>query len=307
MLSQIEAVAKTPASVLILGESGVGKEMVARAIHANSPRENKPLVKVNCASVPKELFESEFFGHVRGSFTGAFSDRIGRLQLAAGGTLFLDEIGEIPKDLQVKLLRAIQEREFERVGDDKTTKVDVRIIAATNRDLKADIEAGNFREDLFYRLSVFPIEVPPLRERSKDIGALAIQFLDDICKEQGRDALTLTQQQINTLCNYSWPGNIRELKNVIERAVILTKGDRLRLDLAMPNDNESPVSIESDSEEFVTDAILRGKEKLNMIAVLRHTKWRISSVDGAAALLGIKPSAFTYRMKAYGINQSDFK
>ena len=204
-------------------------------------------------------------------------------------------------------MRAIQEREFERVGDDKTTKVDVRIIAATNRDLKADIEAGNFREDLFYRLSVFPIEVPPLRERSKDIGALAIQFLDDICKEQGRDALTLTQQQINTLCNYSWPGNIRELKNVIERAVILTKGDRLRLDLAMPNDNESPVSIESDSEEFVTDAILRGKEKLNMLAVLRHTKWRISSVDGAAALLGIKPSAFTYRMKAYGINQSDFK
>ena len=306
MLSQIEAVAKTPASVLILGESGVGKEMVARAIHANSPRVNKPLVKVNCASVPKELFESEFFGHVRGSFTGAFSDRVGRLQLAEGGTLFLDEVGEIPIDLQVKLLRALQEHEFERVGDDKTTKVDVRIIAATNRDLKADIEAGNFREDLFYRLSVFPIEVPPLRERSKDIGALAIQFLDDICKEQGRDALTLTQQQINTLCNYSWPGNIRELKNVIERAVILTKGDRLRLDLAMPNDNKSPVSIEPDSEEFVTDAILREKEKLNMLAILRHTKWRISGVDGAAELLGIKPSTFTYRMKVYGINQSDY-
>ncbi len=308
-LAQIEAVAKTPTSVLILGESGVGKEMVARAIHANSPRVDKPLVKVNCASIPKDLFESEFFGHVRGSFTGAHRDRIGRLHLAAGGTLFLDEIGEIPMDLQGKLLRALQEHEFERVGDDKTIKVDVRIIAATNRDLKAEVAAGRFREDLYYRLSVFPIEVPPLRERSKDIGSLAIQFLDNVCKEQGRETLTLTRQQIDSLNSYDWPGNIRELKNVVERAVILTKGNRLRLDLAMPNDNavkKTLVSIATD-DDFVTDAVFREKEKTNMVSVLRYTNWRISGTDGAAELLGIKPSTLAYRMKAYGIKQSDFK
>ncbi len=308
-LAQIEAVAKTPTSVLILGESGVGKEMVARAIHANSPRADKPLVKVNCASIPKDLFESEFFGHVRGSFTGAHRDRIGRIHLAAGGTLFLDEIGEIPIDLQGKLLRALQEHEFERVGDDKTIKVDVRIIAATNRDLKAEVAAGRFREDLYYRISVFPIEVPPLRERNKDIGALAIQFLDSVCKEQGRDTLTLTRQQIDSLCQYNWPGNIRELKNVIERAVILSKGNRLRLDLAMPNDNKikkTLVTIAPDDEEFVTDATFREKEKLNIVAVLRHTNWRISGTDGAAELLGIKPSTLAYRMKVYGIKQSGY-
>ncbi len=308
-LAQIEAVSKTPTSVLILGESGVGKEMVARAVHAHSTRADKPLVKVNCASIPKDLFESEFFGHVRGSFTGAHRDRIGRLHLAAGGTLFLDEIGEIPLDLQGKLLRALQEHEFERVGDDKTIKVDVRIIAATNRDLKAEVAAGRFREDLYYRLSVFPIEVPPLRERSKDIGALAIQFLNNVCEEQGRDKLTLTQQQIDSLSGYNWPGNIRELKNVIERAVILTQGNRLRLDLAMPNDNAAKktlISIKPDNEEFVTDAIFREKEKLNMVSVLRYTNWRISGTDGAAELLGIKPSTLTYRMKVYGINQADY-
>jgi len=308
-LAQIEAVAKTPTSVLILGESGVGKEMVARAIHANSPRVDKPLVKVNCASIPKNLFESEFFGHVRGSFTGAHRDRIGRLHLAAGGTLFLDEIGEIPIDLQGKLLRALQEHEFERVGDDKTIKVDVRIIAATNRDLKAEVAAGRFREDLYYRLSVFPIEVPPLRERSKDIGSLAIQFLDNVCKEQGRETLTLTRQQIDSLCSYSWPGNIRELKNVIERAVILTKGNRLRLDIAMPNDKQTKktsVPIASDDETFVTDVIFREREKSNMVSVLRYTNWRISGTDGAAELLGIKPSTLAYRMKVFGIKQSDY-
>ncbi|MCH9638382.1 MAG: sigma 54-interacting transcriptional regulator [Betaproteobacteria bacterium] len=311
-LAQIEAVAKTPTSVLILGESGVGKEMVARAIHANSPRMDKPLVKVNCASIPKNLFESEFFGHVRGSFTGAHRDRIGRLHLAAGGTLFLDEIGEIPLDLQGKLLRALQEHEFERVGDDKTIKVDVRIIAATNRDLKAEVAVGRFREDLYYRLSVFPIEVPPLRERCKDIGSLAIQFLDNVCKEQGRETLTLTRQQIDSLSNYSWPGNIRELKNVIERAVILTKGNRLRLDIAMPNDKEtmnssnSSAPVAADDGAFVSDAIFREKEKENLVSVLRYTKWRISGTDGAAELLGIKPSTLTYRMKVFGIKQSDY-
>ncbi|MCO6427383.1 sigma 54-interacting transcriptional regulator [Nitrosomonas communis] len=308
-LAQIEAVAKTSTSVLILGESGVGKEMVARAIHANSSRADKPLVKVNCASIPKDLFESEFFGHVRGSFTGAHRDRVGRLHLAAGGTLFLDEVGEIPLDLQGKLLRALQEHEFERVGDDKTIKVDVRIVAATNRDLKAEVEAGRFRKDLYYRLSIFPIEVPPLRERIQDIGPLAIQFLNNICKELGRDPLTLTRQQLDSLNRYHWPGNIRELKNVIERAVILTKGSRLRLDLAMSHNhqNEKPlIAAPPENNEFVTDAIFREQEKLNMVAVLRHTNWRISGTDGAAELLGIKPSTFAYRMKVYGIKQSDY-
>lgn len=312
-LAQIEAVAKTNTSVLILGESGVGKEMVARAIHANSTRADKPLVKVNCASVPKDLFESEFFGHVRGSFTGAHRDRVGRLHLATGGTLFLDEVGEIPPDLQGKLLRALQEQEFERVGDDKTIKVDVRIVAATNRDLKAEVEAGRFRMDLYYRLSTFPLEVPPLRERIEDIGPLAMQFLKNICQEFGRDPLKLAHHQLDQLNSYSWPGNIRELKNIIERAVILTKGHKLRLDLAMPDHihrDSQPVNqlLVRSAEEtmLLTDADFREQEKMNMIAVLKSTNWRISGTDGAAELLGVKPSTLAYRMKIYCINKSDY-
>jgi len=307
-LAQIEAVAQTPASVLILGESGVGKEMIARAIHIHSSRADKPLVKVNCASIPKELFESEFFGHVRGAFTGAHRDRIGRFQLAAGGTLFLDEVGEIPLALQGKLLRALQEREFERVGDDKTVKVDVRIVAATNRDLEAEIKAGRFREDLFYRLSVFPIEVLPLRKRPGDIAPLALHFLEQTCRELGRDPLRLTQQQAASLKIHTWPGNIRELKNVIERAVILTKGDRLRLDLAMPSDLPTQPAEDTtppNQSEILTDAAFRDMEKANMIAALRHTGWRISGPDGAADLLGLKPSTLTYRMKVFGIQRRD--
>lgn len=311
-LAQIEAVARTPTSVLILGESGVGKEMVARAIHANSARADKPLIKVNCASIPKALFESEFFGHVRGSFTGAHRDRIGRLHLAAGGTLFLDEVGEIPLDLQGKLLRALQEQEFERVGDDKTIKVDVRIVAATNRDLKAEVEAGRFRMDLYYRLSIFPVEVPPLRERIEDIGPLATQFLNNICREFGRDPLKLTRLQLDQLSSYNWPGNIRELKNVIERAVILTKGQKLRLDLAMPDHihRDTPVNKPSagsiEQTKLLTDADFREQEKMNMIAVLKSTNWRISGTNGAAELLGVKPSTLAYRMKVYRIDKSEY-
>lgn len=311
-LAQIEAVARTPTSVLILGESGVGKEMVARAIHANSTRADKPLIKVNCASIPKELFESEFFGHVRGSFTGAHRDRVGRLHLAAGGTLFLDEVGEIPLDLQGKLLRALQEQEFERVGDDKTIKVDVRIVAATNRNLKAEVEAGRFRMDLYYRLSIFPVEVPPLRERIEDIGPLAMQFLKNICQEFGRDPLNLTRLQLDQLSNYNWPGNIRELKNIIERAVILTKGQKLRLDLAMPDHihRDTPVNQPSagsaEQTGLLTDADFREQEKMNMIAVLKSTNWRISGADGAAKLLGVKPSTLAYRMKVYRIDKSEY-
>ena len=306
-MAQIDAVAATPANVLILGESGVGKEMVARAIHEKSERADRPLVKVNCASIPKELFESEFFGHVKGAFTGAHRDRVGRLQLADGGTVFLDEVGEIPLDLQGKLLRALQEREFERVGDDRTIKVDVRVVAATNRDLEAEVKAGRFREDLYYRLGVFPILVPPLRDRPEDIGPLAEHFLARTCAELGRDPLRLSKQQVQRLRAHRWPGNIRELRNIVERAVILSTGNRARFDLAMPDEVEArsdvvPGQAPSDGGgDFVTEAEMREREKANLIAALRHADWRVWGPDGAAGLLGIKPSTLSYRMKVLGI------
>ena len=304
-LAQIEAVARTPASVLVLGESGVGKEMIARAIHTKSDRADKPLVKVNCASIPKDLFESEFFGHVRGAFTGAHQDRVGRLQLADGGTLFLDEVGEIPLSQQGKLLRALQEGEFERVGDDRTITVDVRVVAATNRDLMDEIKAGRFREDLFYRLSVFPVEVPPLRERLDDVAPLALRFLEQICRELGREPLRMTQKQLSALKQHDWPGNIRELKNVIERAVISSTGDRLRLDLAMPYaaaGKQLPIEPAApDSAEFVTIAEFRELEKANLSAALRHADWKVWGPDGAAEHLGMKPSTLTYQMKVLNI------
>ncbi len=303
-LAQIDAVAATPVSVLIQGESGVGKEGVARAIHERSDRAERPLVKVNCASIPAELFESEFFGHVQGAFTGAHRDRVGRLQLADGGTLFLDEVGEIPVPLQGKLLRALQEREFERVGDDTTVHVDVRVIAATNRDLVREIEGGRFREDLYYRLSVFPIHVPPLRDRPGDIGPLAQYFLDSICAELRRDSIALTKQQILGLQTQPWPGNVRELKNVIERAAIVTTGRRLRLEFeaAIPA-APSVTRMDPQSEDFVTDTELRDLEKANLLAALRHAHWRISGSGGAAEILDIKPSTLAYRMKVFGISK----
>jgi len=304
-LAQIEAVAQTPVSVLILGESGVGKEMIARAIHIKSDRMDKPLVKVNCASIPKDLFESEFFGHVRGAFTGAHQDRVGRLKLADGGTLFLDEVGEIPLSQQGKLLRALQEGEFERVGDDRTSKVDVRVVAATNRDLMEEIKAGRFREDLFYRLSVFPVEVPPLRDRTEDVALLAFHFLEQISRELGREPPRMTQQQVSVLKQQKWPGNIRELKNVMERAVILSSGDRLRLDLAMPGASAEdliPAELSAtEGSEFVTIAEFKALEKANITAALRHAHWKVWGPEGAADLLGIKPSTLAYQMKMLGI------
>ena len=308
-LAQVEAVAPTRANVVVLGESGVGKEMIARAIHSQSDRADKPLVKVNCASIPKDLFESEFFGHVKGAFTGAHRDRVGRLQLADGGTLFLDEVGEIPLSQQGKLLRALQEHEFERVGDGETISVDVRVVAATNRDLKEEVKAGRFREDLFYRLSVFPIEVPPLRERVDDIAPLAMHFVDIICRDFGRDPLRITQQQLQTLNAHTWPGNIRELRNVIERAIIVSAGNRLRLDTVLPNSAGQPSakSIESRSGEleFVTDAEFRQMEKANVTAALRHANWRIWGEHGAAELLGLNPSTLKYRMKQLGVRKAE--
>jgi len=304
-LAQIESVANTPVSVLILGESGVGKEMIARAIHTRSDRADKALVKVNCASIPGDLFESEFFGHVRGAFTGAHQDRIGRLQLADGGTLFLDEVGEIPMSQQGKLLRALQEGEFERVGDDRTMKVDVRVVAATNRNLMEEIKAGRFREDLYYRLSVFPVEVPPLKDRLDDVAPLASHFLQQICQELGREPMRITQTQLSVLKQQAWPGNIRELKNVIERAVISSAGGRLRLDLALPNVPDTvrlpEESAATEPSDFLTMTEFKEFEKGNLSAALRHADWKVWGPNGAAELLGMKPSTLTYQMKQFGI------
>lgn len=307
MLAQVEAVAKTPANVLVLGESGVGKELVARAIHARSGRANAPLVKVNCASIQKELFESEFFGHVKGAFTGAHRDRVGRFQLADGGSIFLDEIGEIPFELQGKLLRVLQESEFERVGDDVTRSVDVRVIAATNRNLEQLVVDGQFREDLFYRLSVFPIDVPPLRKRPEDILQLAQHFLEQTCNEFGRTSLKLTQSQAQIIQAYDWPGNVRELKNVIERAVILSKGNNLRLDMSLPESAGRAAGVDighpPGDDQVLTEKQMRALQKQNLAAALRQTNWRVSGKDGAAELLGIKPTTLTDRIKSFGIRK----
>ena len=306
MLAQIEAVAQTPANVLVLGESGVGKELVARAIHARSSRVDAPLVKVNCASIPKDLFESEFFGHVKGAFTGAHKDRVGRFQLADGGTIFLDEVGEIPIELQGKLLRVLQESEFERVGDDITRTVNVRVIAATNRDLERLVMDGKFREDLFYRLSVFPIRVPPLRERKDDVIQLARHFLDTTYKDFGREPLPLTQSQVDAIAGYDWPGNVRELKNVIERAVILSKGGVLQLDLPSARAEahaSSATPIDRKPSQILTENDMRELQKQNMQAALERSGWKVSGPNGAAALLGVKPTTLADRIKAFELQR----
>ena len=307
LLGQIEAVAATPANALILGETGVGKELVARAIHARSARANAPLVKVNCASIPKDLFESEFFGHVKGAFTGALKDRVGRFQLADGGTLFLDEVGEVPLELQGKLLRALQEREFERVGEDRTRKVDVRVIAATNRDLRSEAETGRFRLDLYFRLGVFPIEVPPLRTRTGDIVPLAQHFLRRACQQFGRPPLAISRAQADALTAYGWPGNVRELQNVIERAAILSTDGRLSLDGAVPAGTypaSDPTPAAADAPAFVPMAVLKQRERDNIAAAMHAAAWRVSGAGGAAQLLGMKPTTLTYRLKALGLHPS---
>ena len=306
MLNRVEAVAETPANVLLQGESGVGKELVAHAIHVQSPRADGPLVKVNCASIPKELFESEFFGHIKGAFTGAYRDRIGRFQLADGGTLFLDEVGEIPMELQGKLLRVLQESEFERVGDDLTRSVDVRVVAATNKNLEQLIVDGNFREDLFYRLSVFPVDVPPLRERGEDIAQLAQHFLVQTCKNFGREELTLTQAQDANLRAYGWPGNIRELKNVIERAVILSTGKVLRLDLSMPGlkaDIDDIMGVAMSNNEVLTEKEVREFQRNNILKALEQANWKVSGAAGAAEALGVRPTTLADRIRTLKIRK----
>ncbi len=304
-LKRVEAVAPTPAIVLIVGESGVGKELIARAIHRQSARSERPLIKVNCASIPEELFESEFFGHVKGSFTGAHRDREGRFELADGGTLFLDEVAEIPLSLQAKLLRVLQEGQFERVGDEKTRTVNVRVIAATNRDLHHAIGAGKFREDLYYRLSVFPLDIPPLRQRRDDIIMLAAHFLDQICKEYQREPLILTQRHVEQLRAYPWPGNIRELRNVIERAVILSLSGQLQLELGTAQDlalKPACISFEqTQTGAYVTEAEWQRRYRANLSAALQAAGWRVSGAGGAAELLGLKPTTLRDRMKVLDI------
>jgi len=303
-LQRVDAVAQTPASVLLLGESGVGKELIAREIHARSARADGPLVRVNCASIPTELFESEFFGHVKGAFTGAHRDRIGRFQLADGGTIFLDEVGEIPMELQSKLLRVLQESEFERVGDDRTIRVDVRVIAATNQNLEASIEAGEFREDLYYRLSVFPIDVPPLRERADDVVLLAQAFLRQTATEFGRSEMALSRAQAERLRRYDWPGNVRELKNVIERAVILSPGNSLRLDASMPGP-ETSVGVAEPSppstDELMTETELKELQRANTLKALKLADGRVSGRGGAAELLGVRPTTLADRIRKWQI------
>lgn len=309
VLQQIEIVAPTEASVLILGETGTGKELLARAIHERSLRRERPLIKVNCSAVPRELFESEFFGHVKGAFTGALKDRLGRFQLADGGTLFLDEIGEIPRELQSKLLRILQEGQFERIGEDYTRQVDVRILAATNRNLQQEVEAGRFRQDLYYRLNVFPITVPPLRERSEDIPMLAEHFIERTCARLNCSAARLTPEQVEQLQRYHWPGNIRELQNVIERAVILARGGVLQLEHALPSyrleTGSAPVFQKASSAPpaIIREEIWKGQERKNILAALEQAGGKIYGKDGAAALLGIKPSTLAYRLKVLEIHK----
>jgi len=307
---QIKMVASTDAAVLINGESGTGKELVARAIHELSARRDKPLVRVNCAAIPKELFESEFFGHVRGAFTGAIKDRLGRFDLAHGGTLFLDEVGEIPLDLQGKLLRVIQEGQFERVGDDRTRTVNVRLISATNRDLAAECQAGRFRLDLYYRLSVFPVEIPPLRERREDIQPLARHFLDIAARKLMVRPPVLSKAQCRELEQYSWPGNVRELQNVIERASILAAHCDFTLHL---NDARRPVQPVPQS---IADAApartpshlaeLKTREKELVIAALKQARGKLYGANGAATILGLKPTTLTSKLARLGLNRQDF-
>ena len=295
VLTQVEQVAATNSTVLILGESGTGKELIARAVHNISKRKERALVIVNCAALPSTLIESELFGHEKGAFTGAFVRKIGRFELADGGSIFLDEIGEIPLELQPKLLRVLQEGEFERLGSTKTTKVNVRVIAASNRDLRLAIEKGEFREDLYYRLNVFPINLLPLRERKEDIPLLAQHFLLKHGTRIGKQISAITQKVMDALINYSWPGNVRELENIIERAVIITSGNKLDLGDSFPK------NIGVLQKEKITT--LEENERSYILKALEFTNWKISGERGAAKLLGIKRTTLESRMKKLNIQR----
>jgi transcriptional regulator with GAF, ATPase, and Fis domain len=304
-MEQVQLVAPTDATVLITGESGTGKELVARAIHERSARHDRPLVKLNCSAVPEGLFESEFFGHVKGAFTGALKDKPGRFELADGGTLFLDEIGEVPLAMQAKLLRVLQEQELERVGDTRTRKVNVRVIAASNRDLKREVDEGRFRRDLFYRLSVFPIEVPPLRGRIKDIEPLVIHFIRQSTRRLNRAEPQLTRAALDQLVAYDWPGNVRELQNTVERAIILWRDGPLTFDIPSMRAREHSDSHETPKTKAAppTRNELKRQEREAIINALKQTNGKVSGPSGAAELLGMKPTTLASRISALGVDR----
>jgi chemotaxis protein methyltransferase CheR len=294
VLYKVEQIAPSDTTVLVLGETGTGKELVARAIHGLSPRKGRTLVKVNCATLPSNLIESELFGHEKGAFTGAHARQLGRFEVANGASLFLDEIGELPLELQPKLLRVIQDGEFERLGSSGTIKVDVRVIAATNRNLEEEARRGRFREDLWYRLSVFPITVPPLRERMEDIPLLVEFFVDKISKRLGKSIDSIPTSVMNTLQDYQWPGNVRELENVLERAVINSSGPKLRLvdELKKPH-----------KDLTTTQKTLGEVERSHILRVLEQTNWKVSGKGGAAEILGLNRSTLRARIRKLGIHQ----
>jgi chemotaxis protein methyltransferase CheR len=294
VLYKVEQIAPSDTTVLVLGETGTGKELVARAIHGLSPRKDRTLIKVNCATLPSNLIESELFGHEKGSFTGAHARQLGRFEVANGATLFLDEIGELPLELQPKLLRVIQDGEFERLGSSGTIKVDVRVIAATNRNLEEEARQGRFREDLWYRLSVFPITMPPLRERMEDIALLVDFYVEKISKRLGKSIQSVPTSVMNTLQNYPWPGNVRELENVLERAVINSSGPKLRLVDELKRPRKDLPTTQKTLEEVERDHIVR---------ILEQTNWKVSGPNGAAEILGLNRSTLRARIRKLGIRQ----
>jgi formate hydrogenlyase transcriptional activator len=314
VLKTVEQVAPTDSTVLICGETGTGKELIARAIHVRSSRTSRPLVKVNCSAISAGLVESELFGHVKGAFTGALDRRIGRFELADGGTIFLDEVGELPLETQVKLLRVLQEREFEPVGSSRPVRVNVRVIAATNRNLQEAIRANHFRSDLFYRLNVFPIEVPPLRARRSDIPQLATFFLSQYSKKIGKRIDGIAKDAMDQILAYSWPGNVRELQNVIERAVILCQGRVLELQTELgpipvtPDRHETSqrqpdeaLTVGSPTSRLPT---LREVERNHILAALELTAGVIEGPKGAATLLNVHPNTLRHRIEKFGIKRS---
>lgn len=294
VLRKVAQVAPTDSTVLILGETGTGKELIAKAVHKLSDRNEKPFLKVNCAALPRDVIESELFGHEKGAFTGAFETRIGRFEAANGGTLFLDEIGEIPLELQTKLLRVLQEQEFERIGSNRPIAVNVRIIAATNKDLQAMVEEGTFRQDLYYRLNVFPIYNIPLRERKEDIAPLIRHFIKKYNRQMGKNVTTFTEADLKRIKSYSFPGNIRELENIIERAIILTNGEKLNLaDWHLPKSEKK--------ENMVGSASFDELQRMCILAALEKTNWKIGGHGAAAELLGLSERVLHTKMEQYGI------
>jgi formate hydrogenlyase transcriptional activator len=305
VLKQVETVAPTESTVLVYGETGTGKELIARALHDFSSRRSKPFVKLNCAAIPTGLLESELFGHERGAFTGAIAQRIGRFEVANGGTIFLDEIGEVPLELQTKLLRVLQEREFERLGSSRTLRTDARLIAATNRDLEAMVSEQRFRSDLFFRLNVFPVHVPPLRERQGDIPLLVRHFTQQFSRRMNKVIETIPSEAMDALCRYHWPGNIRELQNVIERAVIISTGPALRVDVTDLKLRKAGLPTEEPASPKLTNGtlhdVLKETQRQQILKALKECKWIVSGPDGAAAHLGMKRSTLQLRMHKLGI------